>query len=63
MKINNTYKITYKPFHYSDETIVFIGTVQRSTVSTRSDLDGVLIKNDSGFHNLTIRNIVAYEQI
>lgn len=63
MKIAKTYKITYKPFHYNNEVMTFVGTVERFTIPTQKGDDGILLKNDKGFHNLTIRNIVAYEEI
>jgi hypothetical protein len=63
MQIAKTYKITYKPFHYNNEIMTFVGTVERFTFPPRKGDDGILIKNEHGFHNLTIRNIVAYEEI
>lgn len=63
MQIAKTYKITYKPFHYNNEIMTFVGKVERFTFPPRKGDDGILIKNEYGFHNLTIRNIVAYEEI
>jgi hypothetical protein len=63
MKISKTYKITYKPFHYSDETVEYTGSVCRFTYPARSGYDGVLIQSGNIFHNLTLCNIVAYEEI
>lgn len=63
MIATKTYKIVYKPFDYSDELMTFVGSVERFTFNVRKDLDGVLIKNDSGFHNLTLRNVVAYDEV
>ena len=63
MQIAKTYKITYKPFHYNNDIMTFVGTVERFTFPPRMGDDGILIKNEYGFHNLTIRNIVAYEEI
>ena len=63
MQIAKTYKITYKPFHYNNDLMTFVGKVERFTFPTRKGDDGILIKNEYGFHNLTIRNIVTYEEI
>lgn len=63
MEIAKTYRITYKPFHYTNEVMTFVGTVDRYTFPPRGGNDGILIKNEHGYHNLTIRNILSYEEI
>lgn len=63
MQIAKTYKITYKPFHYNNEVMTFVGKVERFTFPPRMGDDGILIKNEQGFHNLTIRKILSYEEI
>lgn len=69
MQIAKTYKITYKPFHYSDETIVFTGTVERFSPTPRFG-DSVIIRSGKNlgqcktkYHTLTVRNILSYEEI
>lgn len=63
MQIAKTYKITYKPFHYNNEIMTFVGKVKCYTFPARSGYDGIMIENEHGFHNLTLCKILSYEEI
>ena len=69
MEIKKTYRINYKPFHYSDETMTFIGTVELFTGTDRFG-SSVIIRSGENlgqcrteYHNLTLRNILSFEKI
>jgi hypothetical protein len=60
MTIGKTYTFQYRPFHYSEEVMVFTGTVERFTYPPFGGSDGVLINDGKQYHTLTLHKIISY---